>query len=688
MAVYFEPGDLVGQFRIERELGRGGMGIVYRAMDERLGRPVALKVLAPHLSTEPVASARFEREAKAVAGISHPGIAAVYEWGEHHGASFIAFEFVEGQTLSRLLGSEGAMPLADGAPLIAAVARALDAAHGQGVFHRDVKPSNIIVRPSGEPVLVDFGLAFAASLPAVTASASLLGTPAYLAPELIRGDPVEAAADQYSLAVVAYELLTGRVPFDATAPYAVLHKQLNEAPVPPSELAPALPASVDVAILRAMMKSPGERFESCAEFAAALVPVAAPRPSEAPTPSLASAPPLRTGPRGWRRAGIGACAALALAGVGIGAWFAWEDGSSDEPAGADGTNTSQWLVAGGDAANTNQVEDVPLAPLVERWTATLGAEPVTAPVWGDGTIVLALADGTLKVIDTVSQAANEIATGAAVQGGISLAEGSDGLVVYAALDDGRVTAYGLSKRERRWPVSANRLTAAIAGAPAIDPDGQVWVATVDGQLTILDPVTGTAKRTLDESGLGGFTSMPVFSDSLGFVPSARGGLVAIDLAQFSRAWTGTLDTAPSTPATVGDSAVFIGTSSGAVHAFRLTDGAAAWQSAATLAAVTGLATDGERVFASYADGTVRAFAGDGALTWEHPIEPLAAAPIIDGTRLIVITKSGKVCVLLTEDGEELRELRFTLDEPALFGPVPAGGSWYVLGAARLHALAP
>ena len=281
------PGEQVGRYIIEAEAGRGGMGVVYRAIDPALSRPVALKLLAPHMSTEGRPLERFRREAAALAQLKHPHIALVYEFGEHRGQPFIALEWVNGRTLRAILDEERRLPLPRSLGILDQVADALDYAHAHGVIHRDIKPSNILVDAAGSATLVDFGLARMMEAPALTAGSEFFGTPHYLTPEQINGRPVDGRADQYCLALVAYDMLAGRSPFEATTWPGLVHAHLYEAPTPITELNPALPADVEAALLKALAKDPAHRFANAGEFAAALRP--APR-ARYPSPTVAAGP--------------------------------------------------------------------------------------------------------------------------------------------------------------------------------------------------------------------------------------------------------------------------------------------------------------------------------------------------------------------------------------------------------------
>jgi tRNA A-37 threonylcarbamoyl transferase component Bud32 len=278
-----EPGTRIdGRYRIVGLLGAGGMGVVYRARDERLGRHVALKTLPASRVGDERARARLVREAKSAAGIEHPGIAQVYDVGEtEDGGAFLVMELVKGQTLRALMQS-GAVDRDELLDTLRQVAAALDHAHAQGVVHRDIKPDNVMVRDDGRAALLDFGLAkdlgpavadtmsSDRSAPdVITKEGALIGTLSYLAPEQARGK-VGAASDQFALATTAYEALSGRLPWDGQNAAAVLAQILVDDPPAPSSFEGTLPAAVDRVFARALSKKPEDRFPDTSSFVRAL----------------------------------------------------------------------------------------------------------------------------------------------------------------------------------------------------------------------------------------------------------------------------------------------------------------------------------------------------------------------------------------------------------------------------------
>jgi TolB-like protein/Flp pilus assembly protein TadD/tRNA A-37 threonylcarbamoyl transferase component Bud32 len=269
---------LAGRYRIEQEIGRGAGATVYRALDIRHGRAVALKLLHPDLGAA-LGPARFQREIRTLARLQHPHILPLFDSGEVAGRLFYTMPLVPAGSLRDRLAREGPLPVADALRLGGQLASALTCAHGLGVIHRDIKPANILLTPSGDALLVDFGIAAAAESDAarrLTETGIALGSPAYMSPEQAAGEPVDARTDVYALATVLYQALAGRPPFTGSNPRAILAARLTESPPPLSALRPDLPWPAAAAIMRGLARAAHERFESAAAFAAALTEGAAP----------------------------------------------------------------------------------------------------------------------------------------------------------------------------------------------------------------------------------------------------------------------------------------------------------------------------------------------------------------------------------------------------------------------------
>ncbi|MFA5787106.1 MAG: Stk1 family PASTA domain-containing Ser/Thr kinase [Actinomycetota bacterium] len=262
---------LGGRYRLTARIARGGMASVYRARDEVLQRDVAVKVMHPDLPDYPSFLERFRREAQAAARLNHRNIAAVFDWGREDSAAYMVLELVEGPSLREVIDARGALSPTATAEIIAQAAAALDHAHRMGVVHSDVKPENLLLTMEGDVRVVDFGIARALTREATPATKdTVAGTAHYLAPEQLRGEGVDARTDVYALGIVAYEALTGEVPFEGDSPEEVASRHLAERVPPPSEKVPDIPPEVDAAVLRATDPDPAGRFESAGDFAVAL----------------------------------------------------------------------------------------------------------------------------------------------------------------------------------------------------------------------------------------------------------------------------------------------------------------------------------------------------------------------------------------------------------------------------------
>jgi len=258
-------GTSIGGFRIEGEIGRGGMGVVYLAEQDSPRRKVALKILAPQLAGDPAFRERFQRETDAAASIEHPNVVPIYGAGQADGQLYLAMRYIEGTDLATLIAREGSLAPDRAARICAQVAEALSAAHERGIVHRDVKPGNVLLDARDHAYLSDFGLVRQTEIgTGITKTGQLTGTVDYVAPEQIRGDPVDGRADIYSLGCVLYECLVGEPPFRRETEVATLYAHL-ESPMPrPSERRSEAPRSLDDVVAKATAKRVDERFASAA----------------------------------------------------------------------------------------------------------------------------------------------------------------------------------------------------------------------------------------------------------------------------------------------------------------------------------------------------------------------------------------------------------------------------------------
>jgi eukaryotic-like serine/threonine-protein kinase len=279
-----------GRYRVLRRIGSGGMADVWLAEDTHLQRQVALKVLHRRFAQDREFVERFRREAESAAGLQHPNIVSVFDRGEFEGTYYIAMQYIEGPTLKALIDS-GLTPEQAGA-LIRQVLEGARFAHRHGVVHRDLKPQNVIINGEGVAVVTDFGIA-RAGVSEITQTGSVMGTPHYLSPEQAQGFDVTAVSDLYSIGVMLYEALTGRVPFEADSAVAVAMKQVSQTPQRPSSINPRVSPALDAAVMRALEKDPGERFQSADAFIAALdAAMVEPGATGGGTAAFAALPPL------------------------------------------------------------------------------------------------------------------------------------------------------------------------------------------------------------------------------------------------------------------------------------------------------------------------------------------------------------------------------------------------------------
>ncbi|GAW91420.1 Stk1 family PASTA domain-containing Ser/Thr kinase [Calderihabitans maritimus] len=261
---------LKSRYEILEQLGGGGMAVVYKGRDTLLNRMVTIKVLREQHASDEDFVRRFQREAQAVASLSHPNIVSIFDVGEEDGLHYLVMEYVEGRTLKEIIREKAPLDVRNAINIVTQICDALDHAHENGIVHRDIKPHNILVTPAGRVKVTDFGIAKAPTTATVTYTGTIVGSVHYISPEQARGEATGAKSDLYSLGVVMYEMLTGKLPFSGESPISVALKHIQSEPTPPRELNPDLPPSVEAVILKALAKRPEERYESAGELAADL----------------------------------------------------------------------------------------------------------------------------------------------------------------------------------------------------------------------------------------------------------------------------------------------------------------------------------------------------------------------------------------------------------------------------------
>lgn len=383
-------GQHLGPYQILAPLTKGGMAGVYRGYQPSVEREVALKVLGREHDADPTFRARFQREAKLVAGLQHPHILPVFDFGQtESGLAYLVMPYIRSGSLAQaLLSRPGPLPLARVRQIVAQVGSALDYAHTAGLIHRDIKPSNILLDERGNALVTDFGLARMVEGSGLTTTGTLMGTPAYMSPEQGSGQPLDPRSDIYSLGVVLYELATGRPPFQADTPVAVIHKHLAEPLPSPRDLNPALPEAVERVIVKALAKTPEARYRTAAELVQALeatlpldLTVAIGSAPPAPAVSIAAPatipmPPPRRAVPPWLWAG--AAALMGCLGLGLG----WAAGRALSPVPTAAPTLDQagpvatQIAAGvADARATAQAAESALAEIEGRPTPVPSAPP-------------------------------------------------------------------------------------------------------------------------------------------------------------------------------------------------------------------------------------------------------------------------------------------------------------------------
>lgn len=363
-----------GRYQIIKEVGRGSMGVVYQCRDPHIDRLVAVKVLRTDRVESENFVQRFLKEAKVIGRLAHPGIVTIYDVGEEQGTVYIAMEYLEGTALSDVMKAN-LPPLHDLVGLGVQLAEALDYAHQKGVVHRDVKPSNIVVQPDGQIKITDFGIAHVDDATATlqTQAGEIMGTPAYMSPEQVLSQPVDARSDIFSLGIILYELAAGRRPFGGeNRNIATVFKEVVElTPPEPVSVAPAIPAELSRIIMKALNKERDQRFQSGKEMVEALKGVlAAPASAAAPLRPLPTAP-RETNPKvtpgerkpASRYAVAAAAIVAAVAILGGGAYFLTSDGSRGETAAISGSKTGGSAPDAAAPRIPDAAQPAPAAPL-------------------------------------------------------------------------------------------------------------------------------------------------------------------------------------------------------------------------------------------------------------------------------------------------------------------------------------
>src|ERR1700759_1955403 len=259
-------GKVIGNYEVVEKIGEGGMGAVYRGLDTMLEREVAIKFLRPELSSQPQVVERFRSEAVTLAKLNHPNIATLYNFMRQGDSFFMVLEFVRGSTLDTVIQQRGAIPSEHAVPIFCQVLDGIQHAHDFGIIHRDIKPANMMLTEKGTLKVLDFGIARILGTARMTRQGNIIGTIEYMSPEQVRGFETDARSDIYSLGMLLYEMLTARCPFEIQNEFELMKAQIEQYPMPPRQLNPAIPEVVEQAIWRSIQKDPAQRFQSASDF--------------------------------------------------------------------------------------------------------------------------------------------------------------------------------------------------------------------------------------------------------------------------------------------------------------------------------------------------------------------------------------------------------------------------------------
>ncbi|HJS26110.1 MAG TPA: protein kinase [Actinomycetota bacterium] len=465
-----ERGQEIAGYRIESEIGRGGMGVVYLATQVFPERKVALKLLSPDLAADPAFRERFVHESNAAASTEHPNIVPVYAAGESDGQLYLAMRFVEGTDLHTLLEREGPLQPERAAKVCAEIADALEAAHERGLIHRDVKPGNVLLDVRERAYLTDFGLTRRTRIDTgITKTGQFMGTVDYVAPEQIRGEVLDGRADVYSLGCVLYECLTGTPPFRRDSEVATMYAHLEEAPPRPSSVANGVPRELDATVARSMATRPEERFATAGEMARALRGVG---------PSRGASPGRR------RRFQVGIATAAIVAIAAIAAVSSMEDDPAAPPStGPAGGGTIPLDSLARIDAETGEISATTSVPAIGQLTLYGGLPLVEV---GEGGVWVLSGDTVTHVDPDDSSVVEEIPLGSPVSGSDSLAVGYR--TVWVGTVPGMARIDPIDDDHLR-PVRLFEQPGAYNGVEVALGNSSVWAATGDGELTRVDPET-------------------------------------------------------------------------------------------------------------------------------------------------------------------------------------------------------
>jgi outer membrane protein assembly factor BamB/predicted Ser/Thr protein kinase len=617
----YQQASQIHRYELIEEIGRGGMGVVYRAYEAALDRTIALKILAPELAHQPGFVARLRREAISAARLRHPHIALLYEFGQADDTPFLAMEYVAGDSLRELLEA-GPLPPERALAILDQIGRALDYAHRMGIVHRDVKPSNILVGADDQAMLIDFGLAEISEHSLLTGDGAVLGTPHYMAPEQAAGRSAGPQADQYALAAVAYELLTGAPPFYGRSATAVVHAHIYELPPPPTERRPTLPAAVNAVLLRGLAKQPNERYASLADLLAALrAALATPMPRK------------RLPPR--KRLLIGGLAGLAIAIAALLGTLLSYRASGNGPQRA----SAQAIHAG-----------VPLPQqIVWAYASERHLAGGPAPVASGDMLIAGTLDGQVLALQAGS---GELRwrTGGGPSVLFGAPSASKGLV-FVGSTDGFVQGLSLSSGKVTWQT---RVVGVAQLAPTLDGD-RLIVTTDKGYIYLLQAGSG---QVIWDRPLAQATQPPAVSHGRIFV-SAGPTLFALDSSNGAVDWSFDARDAITTRAVIAGDMVVVGTERGQLYALRMADGQLHLHYQASGALGAAPAASASALYVADQSGSLTAISLTNAtVLWRfHTGAAILAAPLLTDERLYFGAADGLFYALDARSGAELARIQ-------------------------------
>lgn len=728
----FAKGDKIGRYTVEQLVGHGGMGVVYKAYDDVLNRPVAIKLLAAHLGHDEQALARFQREATLANNLKHSHIALIYELGAHNDQPFIAMEWIAGETLADKL-DKGRLSLERTLPILEQLADGVDYANKHGIIHRDLKPSNILIDDNDHVTIVDFGLMALEQSDSITLTGTVMGTPRYMSPEQLKGESLDGRSDQYSLALIAHQMLTGVTPYgeESTAP-ALIQQQLFVSLPPATEQNPSLPNYVDDVLQQALHKERESRFISSAEFARALageqVPSGATKLSRRPTlwPLGLLLLPVLVGVGWllWRNSSTPdaeptASAAALVEAVATSA--ADDEATADtdvvaapvetatpddtvepdepveptvaieptEPRPLDAPSWGEWSTLHGDFQQSRYAGGgvYPLNP-EPSWTFSAESDLLPGPIISQRSMYIASADQAYK-IDIDNGLSAKVLTGtvgylnhAAV---VSVNDNYGAIWTTAA--DGLVTGDDFYRDVNNMPETA--IEGDITAAVISDAKGNLYIGTDSGTIHVYSTVEQAfvATHRFDEEVR--FTGEPMTSESGTFFASDDGLITAVGASEGSVFWTSSVDGPLSSNMMLSTTwlRVVVGTENSELLGLSL-QGEIVWR-LQLASPVIGMTATWDRLYAVTEGGEL--IIADG-ITGEQfdsvtlPALP-AAGPILNDRFVMLVLQDGQV-VYFNHHTEQFDET-FAVTLPIDIDDVAAVGGWlFVQSAESVYAFAP